>query len=67
MIFFSMKIYSTSVFYRTDHADRSILCSAEAADVTPGAHGWYQLVCYTKDKLWAVSARFFFSITYNNT
>lgn len=48
------------VFYRTDHAARCILCSAEAADVTPGAHVWYQLVCYTKDKQWAVNARIFF-------
>ncbi len=57
-----------SVFYRTDHTARCILCSAEAADVTPGAHVWFQLVCYTKDKQWAVNARiFFFFITNNNT
>lgn len=53
-----MQIY-LSVFYRTDHAARSTLCSAEDADLTPGAHVSYQVVCYTKDKQWAVNGSFF--------
>lgn len=61
MFCFSMQIYFC-VFYSTDRTARCILCSAEAADITPGAHVWYQLVCYTEDKQWAVNARFFFSL-----
>ncbi len=62
----SMQIFMCFSF--NDHAARCILCSAEAADVIPGARVWYQLVCYTKDKQWAVKARiFFFFITNNNT